>query len=126
MIFETVIVGIAAGVLSGLFGVGGGAIFVPALVLIFGLAQIDAEGTSLLAMIPVALLGALTQSRSGLVSWRAAVTVGLIAGIGVVAGSRLAEGLDEHVLRKLFAAFIVLMAAQLARRSWHDRRKRLS
>ena len=126
MIIEILIAGFAAGILSGLFGVGGGAIFVPALVLLFGLSQIDAEGTSLLAMVPVALLGALTQSRSGLVVWKVAIPVGLIAGIGVVAGNLIAEHLDDNLLRKLFAVFVLVVAAQLANRSWRDRKKRIS
>lgn len=126
MIAEILIAGFAAGILSGLFGVGGGAIFVPALVLLFGLSQIDAEGTSLLAMIPVALLGALTQTKSGLVEWKAAVSIGLIAGIGVLAGNYFAEHMDENLLQKVFAIFVLVVAAQLASRSWRDRKKRIS
>jgi len=126
MIWQSIIAGVAAGVLSGLFGVGGGAIFVPALVLIFGVAQLDAEGTSLLAMIPVALLGAVTQSRSGLVAWRPALVIGLTAGVGVLAGSVLAEHVSQAELRRIFAVFLLFVAAQLATRSWRDRKKRLS
>lgn len=126
MIIDILIAGFAAGVLSGLFGVGGGAIFVPALVLLFGLDQIVAEGTSLLAMIPVALLGATTQTKSGLVNWKAASTIGLIAGVGVLVGNLIAEHLDDNLLQKIFAVFVLFVAAQLARRSWTDRKNRLS
>ena len=126
MIWQSIIAGVAAGVLSGVFGVGGGAIFVPALVLIFGVGQLDAEGTSLLAMIPVALLGAVTQSRSGLVSWRPALVIGLTAGIGVLGGSVLANHVSQADLRRIFAVFLLFVAAQLATRSWRDRKKRLS
>lgn len=126
MIWQTLIAGLAAGVLSGVFGVGGGAIFVPALVLIFGVSQLEAEGTSLLAMIPVALLGAATQSRSGLVKWKPAIAIGLVAGIGVLGGNFIAERVGQNELRKAFAIFLLLVAGQLARRSWRDRQKRLS
>ena len=61
MILEAVLIGIAAGLLSGLLGVGGGALFVPALVLVLGLDQIEAEATSLLAIVPVAAVGATPQ-----------------------------------------------------------------
>jgi hypothetical protein len=125
MIWQTLIAGVAAGILSGIFGVGGGAIFVPALVLIFGVGQLEAEGTSLLAMIPVALLGAVTQSRSGLVSWKPAVVIGLVSGIGVLGGNLVAENVGQDDLRKAFAVFLVLIAGQLARRSWRDRQKRI-
>ena len=126
MIWQTLIAGVAAGILSGVFGVGGGAIFVPALVLIFGVGQLEAEGTSLLAMIPVALLGAVTQSRSGLVSWRPAVVIGLVSGIGVLGGNLVAENVGQGDLRKAFAVFLLFVAAQLARRSWRDRAKRIA
>jgi uncharacterized membrane protein YfcA len=125
MIWQTLIAGVAAGILSGIFGVGGGAIFVPALVLIFGVGQLEAEGTSLLAMIPVALLGAVTQSRSGLVSWKPAVVIGLVSGIGVLGGNLVAENVGQDDLRKAFAVFLLLIAGQLARRSWRDRQKRI-
>jgi len=125
MIVETIIVGIAAGVLSGLFGVGGGAIFVPALVLVFGVAQTTAEGTSLLAMIPVAALGAWTQNRTGLVRARPALTIGLVAIVGVTAGSFLALHLPETTLRRIFSVFLLFVAWQLAKRSLGERRKRM-
>ena len=125
MIVETIIVGIAAGVLSGLFGVGGGAIFVPALVLVFGVAQTTAEGTSLLAMIPVAALGAWTQNRTGLVRIRPALTIGLVAIVGVTAGSFLALHLPETTLRRIFSVFLLFVAWQLAKRSLGERRKRM-
>ena len=125
MIVETIIVGIAAGVLSGLFGVGGGAIFVPALVLLFGVAQTTAEGTSLLAMIPVAALGAWTQNRTGLVRVRPALTIGLVAIVGVTAGTFLALHLPETTLRRIFSVFLLFVAWQLAKRSLGERRKRM-
>jgi len=106
--------GVVAGVLAGLFGVGGGILFVPALTIVLGLEQHDAQGTSLLAILPTVLVGAWRQHRYGNVRWKASLVLG-IAGIGgVVAGGFVAESLSGGVLRRLFAALLVLTAAQLA------------
>jgi uncharacterized membrane protein YfcA len=107
-------IGVAAGMLAGLFGVGGGVLFVPALTLIVGLSQIDAEGTSLVAIIPVAILGSWRQTRDGLVRWQDAVVIGCASAATAVAGAFLADATPPRVLRLLFAALLVLTAAQLA------------
>jgi uncharacterized membrane protein YfcA len=112
-IAETVAVGLAAGVLSGLFGVGGGILFVPGLVLIADLSQLDATATSLAAMVPVVLVGAWRQHVLGNVRWRAAVVVGLASAGGVVGGTAAANALPEDGLRKLFAALLLITAARL-------------
>ena len=77
------VLGFVGGVLSGLFGVGGGILFVPVLVLVLGLTQVHAEATSLLAILPTVIAGAWQQHRYGNVDWRAALLVGLgsIAGV---------------------------------------------
>jgi uncharacterized membrane protein YfcA len=106
--------GFVAGILSGMFGVGGGILFVPTLVIVLGLAQLSAQATSLAAMIPVVLVGAFRQSRHGNVNWRAALFVGLTSAAGVAGGTVLADSLPEHVLRKLFAVLLLFVAAQLA------------
>ncbi len=106
--------GFAAGVLSGMFGVGGGILFVPTLALVVGLSQLGAQATSLAAMIPVVALGAWRQHRYGNVRWRLAAIVGVASVGGVAAGAALAELLANDVLRRLFAAFLVVTAAQLA------------
>ncbi|MBD0318000.1 MAG: sulfite exporter TauE/SafE family protein [Thermoleophilia bacterium] len=106
--------GFAAGVLSGIFGVGGGILFVPTLALVVGLSQLGAQATSLAAMIPVVALGAWRQHRYGNVRWRLAAIVGVASVGGVAAGAALAELLANDVLRRLFAGFLVLTAAQLA------------
>ena len=106
--------GFGAGVLSGMFGVGGGILFVPTLTLVVGLTQLGAEATSLAAMIPVVAVGAWRQHGHGLVRWRIATTVGLASALGVVGGVVLAEALPEHALRKLFALLLVATAVHLA------------
>jgi uncharacterized protein len=113
-------VGLVAGVLAGLFGVGGGILFVPTLTLVLGLSQIHAEATSLLAILPTAVAGAWRQERYGNVRWKPALVVGLAAVAGVEAGVQIAEALPEHVLRRLFAVLMLAVAAQLA---WRVRRK---
>jgi uncharacterized protein len=116
-----VVLGLLAGVLAGLFGVGGGILFVPTLVLVLGLTQIHAEATSLLAILPTALVGAWRQRRYGNVRWRAALLVGVGSIAGVEAGVLLAHALPENVLRRLFAVLMLIVAANLA---WRVRRVR--
>ena len=110
--------GLAAGVLAGLFGVGGGILFVPTLVAL-GLSQLDAEATSLLAILPTVAAGTWRQRRYGNVSWRPALVLGLASIAGVVAGVAIATSLPEETLRRLFAVLLLGVAAQLA---WRARR----
>ncbi|MGH2997061.1 MAG: sulfite exporter TauE/SafE family protein [Gaiellaceae bacterium] len=114
-----VLLGFAAGGMSGLFGVGGGILFVPTLVLVLDLTQLSAQATSLAAMIPVVAVGAWRQHRYGNVRWRAALVVGLASAVGVAGGVVLADALGDVTLRRLFAALLVAVAAQLA---WSARR----
>jgi uncharacterized protein len=110
--------GLVAGVLAGLFGVGGGILFVPTLTLVLGLTQIHAEATSLLAIVPTALVGAWRQTRYGNVNWRASVIVGVAAIGGVEAGVQIAESLPQHALRRLFGVLTLIVAAQVAWRAY--------
>lgn len=107
--------GFAAGVLSGMFGVGGGVLFVPTLALVLGLTQLGAQATSLAAMIPVVALGAWRQHRYGNVRWRAGTIIGVASAVGVVGGAAVAESLPDETLRKLFAGLLLVVAAQLVR-----------
>ena len=113
------LLGVLAGVLAGLFGVGGGILFVPTLTLVLGLTQIHAEATSLLAVIPTALVGAWRQGSYGNVRWRAAVVIGGAAVVTAQGGVFLAESLADRTLRRLFAGLLVLVAAQIAWRARH-------
>ncbi|HEY8791595.1 MAG TPA: sulfite exporter TauE/SafE family protein [Gaiellaceae bacterium] len=110
--------GLVAGVLAGMFGVGGGLLFVPTLILL-GLNQHEAIGTSLLAIVPTVLVGTWRQSRYGNVRWRAAAVLGVAAAITAQGGVALAESLPPTTLRRLFAGLLVLVAAQIA---WRARR----
>jgi len=113
-----VLLGAVAGVLSGLFGVGGGILFVPTLTAL-GLSQLHAEASSLLAIIPTVLVGVWRQQRYGNVRWRPAVIIGLASIGAAVGGAQVAESLPEATLRKLFAVFLIVTAGQIA---WRARR----
>ena len=110
--------GLVAGVLAGLFGVGGGILFVPTLALVLGLTQLHAEATSLLAILPTAAAGVWRQRSYGNVRWRAALILGVTAIAGVEGGVQIAEALPEHALRRLFGALMLAVAAQIAVRVW--------
>jgi uncharacterized membrane protein YfcA len=112
--------GLAAGVLSGLFGVGGGILFVPTLVAL-GLGQIEAQATSLLAIIPTVAVGAANQRRYGNLRVGTAVLVGVASVAGVEVGARIATSLSETTLRRLFAVLLFAVAVQLAWRATRER-----
>ena len=108
--------GLAAGVLAGLFGVGGGILFVPTLVWL-GLDQVEASATSLLAIVPTAAVGIWRQSRYGNARLRDSLVVGVSSVVGVEAGVQIATNLPEDVLRRLFGVLLLLVAAQLGWRA---------
>lgn len=108
------LLGFAAGILSGMFGVGGGIIFVPTLSLVIGLTHLSAQATSLAAIIPVAAVGAWQQYRYGNVRWRAGLVVGVVSAVGVAGGVVLADALSDDTLRRLFACLLLVVAARLA------------
>jgi uncharacterized membrane protein YfcA len=120
-IVAVLLIGLLAGTLGGLFGVGGGLIFVPTLVLLLDLSQVEAEATSLLAILPVVIAGTWRQHLYGNVRWRTAAIVGLTAVAGVELGVLTAKALPELTLRRLFALLMLIVAAQLA---WRARRAR--
>jgi uncharacterized protein len=114
-ILIAVFFGLVAGLMSGLLGVGGGILFVPLLIAL-GLGQVEAAATSLLAIVPTAAVGAYRQSRYGNLRVRPALLIGVASILGVEIGVRIATGLSEHTLRRLFGVLLVAVAAQLARR----------
>jgi uncharacterized protein len=113
------LVGLLAGVLAGLFGVGGGILFVPTLALVLGLTQLHAEASSLLAILPTALVGSWRQTRYGNVDLRVAAIVGIASILGVEGGVVVAEALPESVLRRLFGGLLIVTAGQIV---WRSRR----
>jgi uncharacterized protein len=117
------VLGLGAGVFAGLFGVGGGILFVPTLIIVFGLGQVEAEATSLLAILPTVAAGTWRQQRYGNVRWRAAAVVGASAVIGVELGVITATSIPEQTLRRLFGVLVLGVAAQLA---WRARKSILT
>jgi uncharacterized membrane protein YfcA len=111
------LLGFLGGTLGGLVGVGGGILFVPALVLFLDQSQIHAEATSLLAIVPVALVGAWRQRGYGNVRVRDGLLVGALSPLGVVAGVVISNAVPERTLELLFAALALVFAAQLLRRA---------
>jgi uncharacterized protein len=118
------VIGLLAGIVAGLLGVGGGVLFVPALVIALGLDQHQAEATSLLAIVPVALVGTYRQDRYGNVRRADAAMLGVLSLAGAAAGVALANALSGAVLRDAFAGLLTIVAAQLARKALRGDAKR--
>jgi uncharacterized protein len=105
------IVGIIAGIMSGLFGIGGGIIMVPTLIAIFGMGMLNANATSLAAMLlPVGILGVITYYKAGYINVRNALWISLGLLSGSFFGAELALSVDVKVLSKLYAAFLLYVA----------------
>ncbi|HYU61346.1 MAG TPA: sulfite exporter TauE/SafE family protein [Solirubrobacterales bacterium] len=112
-IVAAILLGFAAGMVGGMLGVGGGILFVPALAIFLDESQLGAEATSLLAIVPVAALGAWRQHRYGNVRLRDGLLVGALSPLGVLAGVALANAVSERALELSFSALIVLIAIRL-------------
>jgi uncharacterized protein len=111
-----VLLGFVAGIVAGMFGVGGGILFVPTLIAL-GLGQVEAQATSLAAILPTVAAGTWRQASYGNVRWKAALLLGVTSVAGVLAGAHVALSLPEHALRRLFAVFLLAVAAQIAWRA---------
>src|SRR3954447_5463515 len=112
-----VLVAVAGGLAGGLVGVGGGILFVPALTIFLGLSQVEAESTSLLTIVIVAMVGAYRQNGYGNVRLREALIIGALSPLGVLLGVAAANHVSERALQLAFAALALFMAAQLVRRA---------
>ena len=105
--------GVAGGFVAALAGVGGGILFVPALALVLGLTQVVAEATSLLAIVPVAILGTWQQRRTGDVHLRDALIIGAGSVVTAILAAIVADRLPEDILRWMFIALMVIVAARI-------------
>ncbi|MGI9080773.1 MAG: TSUP family transporter [Thermoleophilaceae bacterium] len=110
-------VGLAAGLAGGLIGVGGGVLFVPGLVLFLSLGQLDAQATSLLAVVLVGAVGAWRQAGYGNLRLRDGIVIGALSPLGVLAGTATANVVSERSLALSFAAVQLIFAYKLARRA---------
>jgi uncharacterized membrane protein YfcA len=112
-----ILIAIAGGLAGGLVGVGGGVLFVPAMTIFLGFSQVEAESTSLLTIVIVALVGAYRQNSYGNVRVREALVIGALSPLGVLLGVWLSNQVSERALQLAFAALALFMAFQLVRRA---------
>ena len=117
MLLTFLVIGLGAGVLSGLFGIGGGIVIVPALLFFAKFQPQTATGTSLGALLlPVGALGAWQYWKAGNLEWRASLLIAVGLFFGAFVGARVAQQLPAPVLKKTFAVFLVLVAIQMWRK----------
>jgi uncharacterized protein len=109
--------GVVTGAASGLLGVGGGTLMVPFLTLAAGMSQHAAEATSLLVVLPTAIVGSLVLRRRGIGDLGLALRFGALGAVGGILGALLALALPGHVLRIVFACFLLLVSVRLVRDS---------
>jgi len=108
-----ILLGVICGILSGLFGIGGGSVYVPALVIFFQHTQQQAQGISLLVMIPTALLGSMVYFRNDLVLRKGLPVMMLGVAIGSLGGSTLANVVHSAILSKLFSLILLYFGYQM-------------
>ena len=113
-----IILGLVVGTIATTLGVGGGVIYVPALVVFFAFEQHTAQGTSLAIILPTTVVATVAHTRLGNVRWRLAVPITLAGIAAAVLGSRIALSLDADMLRRLFGAFLLVVAARMAWRAY--------
>jgi uncharacterized protein len=118
-VLQLLAIGLTAGFLAGLLGIGGGVVLVPAMVLILAFDQHVAQGTSLVVMIPAALTGSYTHHRNGRLVLRDAAWLGAGGILGAILGSVFALSMEDTLLQRLFAAFLVISAIRIL---WPKRR----
>lgn len=112
-----VAIGVTAGGLAAVLGIGGGMVYVPALVIFFGLIQHTAQGTSLIAILPAAAVGAWGHARAGRMDWRLAGIVSVGSFLGGFAGGWIAQLIPAERLQVAFGIFLVVMAVRMAIRT---------
>ena len=117
-IIALIALGLFAGAIAASLGLGGGIIFVPALVVLFGFDQHIAQGTSLAVIFPTAIVATVAHARMGNVRWRLAIPIGIAGIFGAVLGAQIALRLDADLLRRMFGIFLTLLAARMAWRAW--------
>ncbi len=118
MTFTTIlilmIIGLAAGILSGFAGVGGGVIIIPALIFLLGMTQFEAQGTSLALMIPpIGILAAMNYYKEGYINWRYAAILAIFFFVGGYIGSKMALTIPQNIVKKGFAVFIIVIGVKM-------------
>ncbi len=115
VILSLVIIGLAAGILSGFMGVGGGVVMIPLMILLLGYDQHAAQGTSLAVLaVPVTFVAAYTYHSTGHpINWRYALVIALFFIVGGYIGSKFAVKIDQNILKKIFAGILIVAAIKL-------------
>ena len=109
-----IIIGLLAGILSGLVGVGGGILMIPLLIIFLGLSQHQAQGTALFAMLPpIGILAAINYYKEGFVKWEYAIIIAFTFVIGGYLGSKLSLSLPPQMVRRIFGVIMLLGAIKL-------------
>jgi uncharacterized protein len=112
--FAYVLLGLVAGALSGIIGIGGGIIVVPALVFIFGMSQHNAQGTTLALLVPpIGILAAWTYYKAGYVDVKVAAFVAIGFIVGSLIGSRVATGISDVTLQRVFGVALLIIALKM-------------
>ena len=125
-IIGLIALGLFAGAIAATLGVGGGIIFVPALVSAFGFAQLEAQGTSLAIIVPTAIVGMLTHAKAGRVVWTVVFVVAAGGVIAALGGAKLAQSMSEDLLQRIFAVVLLLLAVRMSLRTyrlWRESRE---
>jgi uncharacterized membrane protein YfcA len=109
-----IIIGLAAGLLSGMAGVGGGVIVIPALVFLLGMTQFEAQGTSLAMMVPpIGIMAAYNYYQEGNINWRYALILATFFVVGSYLGSKFILDIPQNTVRKGFAIFIIFIGIKM-------------
>jgi hypothetical protein len=109
-----IVIGLLAGILSGLVGVGGGILMIPLLIIFLGLTQHEAQGTALFAMLPpIGILAAMNYYKAGFVKWEYAAVIALTFVVGGYFGSKLSISLPEQTVRRVFGVIMLIGAIKL-------------
>jgi uncharacterized membrane protein YfcA len=124
-IISLVVLGLFAGSLAATLGVGGGIIYVPVLVSVFGYSQFEAQGTSLAVILATSIVGTILHARAGRVVWKVAFVTGGVGILFALVGARIALSMDEEVLSKVFAAVMAVLAIRMAHKAWKLREESL-
>ncbi len=123
LITAILLLGFAVGLMSAMFGVGGGVLMVPFLVLVLGKTQHLAEGTSLLVVVPTAIAGVLAHHKRGYVAYRTGAIIGVAGVAGAVLGAGLALAIEPEALKTLFGIFTACVAIQIVLDGLKTRRR---
>lgn len=121
-----VLLGVFAGSLAATLGVGGGIIYVPVLVSVFGFTQLGAQGTSLAVIFATSIVGTVAHARADRVMWKVAFVTGGFGVLFALGGARLALSMDEDVLSKVFAVVMAVLAIRMAYKAWTLRNESFS